>query len=347
VESVRELFEKGGFAMWPLLFLSILSVGTIVERLWFWVRVLTKEQETVNRVLESAQYDWSMARQIAQQAQDRPIGRFLLAPLNIENPTTESFKLALEAVADEELANMRRGDKILEAVIAISPLLGLLGTVLGLIRTLGSISISDLGTAATAGVTTGIGEALISTATGLIVAIFSLMFYRLFQLFLFNQAKILRRAGNSLELLYLQYQAGDRALNLRTSSNPSMTESASSVSTLTTAIPDVSVADPSTRSADAELAEKERKAAARARAMRMKKKEAAKETRSKETSSKPTALEPITSEPATPEPATPEPTTPEPATPEPATPEPATPEPATPEPATPEPTTPEPATPEI
>jgi biopolymer transport protein ExbB len=343
VESVRELFDKGGFAMWPLLFLSILSVGTIVERLWFWVRVLTKEQETVNRVLESAQYDWNMARQIAQQAQDRPIGRFLLAPLNIENPTTESFKLALEAVADEELANMRRGDKILEAVIAISPLLGLLGTVLGLIRTLGSISISDLGTAATAGVTTGIGEALISTATGLIVAIFSLMFYRLFQLFLFNQAKILRRAGNSLELLYLQSQAGDRwrnsgTSNLGTSSNPSMTEPASSVSTLTTAIPDVPVADSSTsstRSADAEFAEKERKAAARARAMRMKKKEAAKEA-AKEASSQPTSLKPTTPEATTSEPATPEPTASEPETSELETSEPETSEPKTPEPKTPE-----------
>ncbi len=324
MDSVRELFEKGGFAMWPLLFLSILSVGTIVERLWFWVRVLTKEQETVNRVLESAQYDWSMAKQIAQQAQDRPIGRFLLAPLNIENPTSESFKLALESVADEELANMRRGDKILEAVIAISPLLGLLGTVLGLIRTLGSISISDLGTAATAGVTTGIGEALISTAAGLIVAIFSLMFYRLFQLFLFNQAKILRRAGNSLELLYLQFQASDR-IQVATSSTPHMTEPELAVSRFTTAIPDVSVAETSaeisTRSADAELAEKERKAAARARAMRMKKKEAAKETSSKPTSPKPTTSEPTTSEPTTSEPTTSEPIASEPTTSEPTPPE--------------------------
>jgi biopolymer transport protein ExbB len=233
VESVREIFEKGGFTMWPLLFLSILSVGTIVERLWFWVRVLTKEQETIERVLESARYDWSMARQIAQQAKERPIGRFLLAPLNLEHPTSESFKLALEASADEELANMRRGDKILEAVIAIAPLLGLLGTVLGLVRTLGSISISDLGTAATAGVTTGIGEALISTATGLIVAIFSLVFYRLFQLFLFNQAKILRRVGNTLELLYLEAEAS-RPLDMVARPSPVVAKSASDLSQSTT-----------------------------------------------------------------------------------------------------------------
>jgi biopolymer transport protein ExbB len=99
---------------------------------------------------------------------------------------------------------MRRGDKILEAVIALSPLLGLLGTVIGLIISLRSIRIGDIGTASTAGVTTGIGEALISTASGLIVAILALAFYRLFQGFLFNQTRVFRKAGNELELLYRQ-----------------------------------------------------------------------------------------------------------------------------------------------
>lgn len=99
---------------------------------------------------------------------------------------------------------MRRGEKFLEAVIALSPLLGLLGTVLGLIRSLGNIRLGDLGTASTEGVTIGIGEALISTASGLVVAIVSLAFYRLFQVFLFTQVKVFRRAGSELELLYRQ-----------------------------------------------------------------------------------------------------------------------------------------------
>jgi biopolymer transport protein ExbB len=114
------------------------------------------------------------------------------------------FRLALETAADDELAAMRQGDKILEAVVALAPLLGLLGTVLGLISSLGSIRISDLGTASTAGVTTGIGEALITTATGLIIAITSLAFYRLFQALWYNQVKIFRKAGSELELLYRQ-----------------------------------------------------------------------------------------------------------------------------------------------
>lgn len=199
--------------MIPLLVLSVLSVATIVERLWFWGRVLRKERELVARVLDAATRDWGLAEEIARQGRSRPIGRFLYAPLRLQAPEPELFQLALESSADEELANMRRGDKILEGVIALAPLLGLLGTVLGLIESLGSISISDLGTAATTGVTLGIGESLISTATGLIVAIVSLAFYRLFQAFVFNQAKIFRKSGNDLELTYRQFWADRQRLN--------------------------------------------------------------------------------------------------------------------------------------
>jgi biopolymer transport protein ExbB len=190
--------------MWPLLALSLLSLGTIFERLWFWARILTKEREIVNRVLEAATRNWEVATEIAHQARRQPIGRYLYAPLRLSKPDPEMFRLALEAAADEELASMRQGDKILEAVIALSPLLGLLGTVLGLIRSLSGIRLGDLGTSSTAGVTLGISESLISTAAGLIVAITSLVFYRLFQGFLFNQVKIFRRAGNELELMYRQ-----------------------------------------------------------------------------------------------------------------------------------------------
>ncbi|OLP16826.1 biopolymer transporter ExbB [Leptolyngbya sp. 'hensonii'] len=202
--SITELFAKGGVAMWPLLLLSILSLSTIIERLWFWVSILMNEREIVNRILDSAQQDWEAATDMARLASNQPIGRFLHAPLKLRNPDPELFKLALEAAADDELTSMKRGDKILEAVIALSPLLGLLGTVVGLIISLKSIRLGDLATTSTAGVTTGIGEALISTASGLIVAIVSLAFYRLFQGFLFTQVKVFRKAGNDLELLYRQ-----------------------------------------------------------------------------------------------------------------------------------------------
>lgn len=203
--DVVQIFRDGGPAMWPLLALSILSLSVIIERLWFWVRILSQESEIVNRILNTASANWGSATELAKRAVNQPIGRFLYAPLRLVKPDPELFRLALEASAEDELSSMRQGEKVLEAVIALAPLLGLLGTVLGLIQSLGNIRLGDLGTAAAAGVTSGIGESLISTAAGLIVAISSLVFYRLFQGFVVNQVKVFRRSGSDLELLYRQY----------------------------------------------------------------------------------------------------------------------------------------------
>ncbi len=203
--DVVDIFRKGGPAMWPLLALSILSLSVIIERLSFWLRMLTQEREIVERVLDAAQQNWRTATELAKRFSYQPIGRFLYAPLRLSTPDPEIFRLALESTAEDELASMRQGEKVLEVVIALAPLLGLLGTVLGLIQSLGSIRLGDLGTSSAAGVTLGIGESLISTATGLIVAITSLVFYRLFQSFVVYQVKVFRKAGSDLELLYRQY----------------------------------------------------------------------------------------------------------------------------------------------
>lgn len=209
--NIITVLEDGGPSIWLLvslfIVLSVLALTTIIERIWFWSKILTREREIVGRVLESASRDWDVARDIARRSLDQPIGRFLHAALDLQKPEPEIFQLALQASADEELAAMRRGEKILEAVIAISPLLGLLGTVLGLIQSLASIRLGDLGTTATGEVTLGISGALTSTAAGLIIAILSLAFYRLFQGLVLGQIKVFRQAGNELELLYRKYWA--------------------------------------------------------------------------------------------------------------------------------------------
>jgi biopolymer transport protein ExbB len=219
--DILDVFQKGGPAMWPLLALSILALSVIFERMWFWLRIFSHEKEIVERVLEAACNNWAVAMDIARQATDQPIGRFLYAPLRLQKNDPETFRLALESTAEDELAGMRRGEKLLEAVVALSPLLGLLGTVLGLIQSLRAIRIGDLGTESTAGVTTGIGESLISTAAGLIVAIGSLVFYRLFQGFVVNQVKVFRKAGNDLELLYRQSPPDPNLLKIEKSLPPS------------------------------------------------------------------------------------------------------------------------------
>jgi biopolymer transport protein ExbB len=204
-----DVIQKGGPAVWPLLFLSILSIGTIFERLWFWGLLLKGERQVADQILDAARRDWDEATHLARQSGGQPMGRFLYTPLRLANQEPEIFRLALEASADEELNSMRRGNKVLEAVVAIAPLLGLLGTVLGLIQSLSGIGPETIRQAAgnnsLSNVTGGIGEALYSTAIGLIIAIVSLAFYRLFQGLLFHQARIFSRTGNELELTYRQF----------------------------------------------------------------------------------------------------------------------------------------------
>lgn len=190
--------------MWPLLVLSVIALGTIIERIWFWSRVITREREVAGRVLEAARREWTAATEIAQRAHRLPMGRFLYAALKLKDQEPEVFRLALETAANEELAAMRRGEKVLELVITVSPMLGLLGTVLGLMSSLGSLDLNDLAIGNAGGAAGGIGQSLITTATGLIIAIVSLMFFRLFQGLVFGQAKVFRQSGSELELLYRQ-----------------------------------------------------------------------------------------------------------------------------------------------
>ena len=197
--------DKGGIAMWPLLLLSILALYTIFERIWFWSKVLFKQRQILNKIFDVVISNPDVADKIARNYRWHPIGNFIYSCLKLSNPDPEVFHLALEAAADDELGLMRRGDKILEAVIALSPLLGLLGTVLGLINSLSSIqNISDLATTSTATVSLGISEALISTATGLIIAIISLACYRIFQGLWFNQVRLFRKVASDLEIIYRQ-----------------------------------------------------------------------------------------------------------------------------------------------
>src|SRR6476646_4071007 len=117
---VYDLFLKGGPVMWPLLGLSIVTFACALERGWFWLQLLSKEDRIVHDVLEAARHDLREAAVIAEQAHILAIGRFLVAPLRLRNPSPETFHLAMEAAADKEFIQMRKGDKLLETVIALS-----------------------------------------------------------------------------------------------------------------------------------------------------------------------------------------------------------------------------------
>lgn len=202
---VYDLFIQGGPVMWPLLGLSVFAISCALERAWFWFRLLSQEDRIVHDVLDAARYDLQKAAEIADYAQFLPIGRFLLAPLRLRQPTPETFRLAMEAAGDKELIRMRKGDKLLETIVAVAPLLGLLGTVTGLIATFGNLTIGGGGTTAEASkAAAGIGEALITTAAGMIVAIVALLIFRIQVTLQSRQIDYFSEVGNELELIYRQ-----------------------------------------------------------------------------------------------------------------------------------------------
>jgi biopolymer transport protein ExbB len=205
MSNLLELVQKGGPVMVPMIGLSIMTVACGFERGWFWWHTLQGEKPLVQQILLAAQEDLFKARTIAEQAQAMPIGRFLLAALRLNQPTPETLRLAMEAAGDREFVQMRKGDKLLETVVAIAPLLGLLGTVTGLIVTFFNLKIGGGGTSVdTSKAALGIAEALITTAGGMIVAIMALAIFRVCVSLQSSQMDYFADVGNELELIYRQ-----------------------------------------------------------------------------------------------------------------------------------------------
>lgn len=205
MSNLLDLVIKGGPVMIPIMGFSVATVACAFERSWFWYRLLSQEDKIVHDVLEASRYSLSDAKTIAEQAQELPIGRFLLAPLKLKQPSPETFRLAMEAAGDREFVKMRKGDKLLETTVAVSPLLGLLGTVTGLIATFSSLNIGGGGTTEQATqAAAGIGEALITTAAGMIVAIMALLVFRVLVTLQSRQMDYFSEVGSELELIYRQ-----------------------------------------------------------------------------------------------------------------------------------------------
>lgn len=210
--DIKNVFIAGGVVMWPLLFASVLAVALIIERLRFWIKINRRQQRVVREVLNAYRLNNVVtAIDILQKNADLPIARIFLTALELEEPTPEEFRLALESEAQAEIPLLKRFTTIFDTIISLAPLLGLLGTVLGLITSFASLNIGDVGGSKTAGVTSGISEALVSTATGLIVAIFTLFFANTFRGLYQRQIALIQEYGGELELLYRRrYERGDK-----------------------------------------------------------------------------------------------------------------------------------------
>ncbi|HAA26640.1 MAG TPA: biopolymer transporter ExbB [Cyanobacteria bacterium UBA8553] len=207
--AILTFFKAGGIVAWPLLAFSLTAVTLIAERLIFWFRVNRRQRRVVRDVLKLYQQKPSAAINYLQQNADLPIAKIFLEALELDRPNPEEFRLALESAAQAELPTLKRFNTIFDTIVGLSPLLGLLGTVLGLMTAFSSLKIGDVGGTRTAGVTGGISEALVSTVMGLVVAIFTLFFTNMFRGFYQRQLALIQEYGGQLELLYRrQYEQG-------------------------------------------------------------------------------------------------------------------------------------------
>ena len=193
------LFISGGFVMWPLLFFSIMSFAFIIERLIFWRKIVSYNQNNLNSVVEK----FSNLEKIQQTKNsiNNPYKNLILKLKEFDLNNQKNLSIALSLSLQSIEYEFDKFNKFFSTTISISPLLGLLGTVFGLINSFSSIEIGNIG-ANSEEVTGGISEALISTAAGLIVAIFTLIFSNYFKAIKYEQLRKLNEFCGKFETSY-------------------------------------------------------------------------------------------------------------------------------------------------
>ncbi len=170
--------RAGGWLMWPILACSVVAMAIILERLWSLRRRRVMPPGLMEQVWQWQRAQALTPERIQALAQGSPLGRLLSAGLVNRNHSREVMKEAINDVGRQVVANLERYLNTLGTIASVSPLLGLLGTVFGMIDIF--TVIIDAGVGNPGVLAGGISEALLTTAAGLTVAIPSLMFHRYF-----------------------------------------------------------------------------------------------------------------------------------------------------------------------
>ena len=196
--TAMELFKHGGPIMWPILVVSFLLVTVAVERVIFIIRENARRQpELVDKMLERVEAkDVEGAVELGKKSQDY-VARILVYALTHKE---HSLGNAFTRAANQEMQRYSQGLPTLDTCVTAAPLLGLLGTVTGMMGTFGALGGGDIGAAASK-ITGGVAEALIATMCGLAIAILGLLPFN----YLNTRAEEARHevedASNSLEIM--------------------------------------------------------------------------------------------------------------------------------------------------
>ncbi len=193
-----DLFQQGGIVMYPLIACSVISLTVILERALFWIRDKRNvDGRLVDQVLNLARTrEYEKIKQSTQGSADYVV-RVLVCGLVHKD---YSLSKAMEMAAIEEIKRMKRYLPVLDTMITAAPLLGILGTVIGIIHSfdmLGKAGIQD-----PQAVTSGIAQALLTTAAGLLIAIFTLFPYNYFMSKVEKAGIRIEKYATSLEILH-------------------------------------------------------------------------------------------------------------------------------------------------
>jgi biopolymer transport protein ExbB len=202
--SAMDLFRAGEWIMWPMLTVSLLMFTVIIERLMFIAREnASREPEVVEKMLESVERrDVEGALAIGRKSKDSVAKILVYSLSNREYSLSNAFVRA----SGQELSRYSQGLPILDTCITAGPLLGLIGTVTGMMRTFGALGTGDV-TGAAATITGGVAEALIATACGLTIAVIGLFPFNYLNSRTEQAKQEIADASHALEILIKKSEA--------------------------------------------------------------------------------------------------------------------------------------------
>jgi biopolymer transport protein ExbB len=208
-KTAMELFKAGGPVMWPVLLVMFLGLTVVVERLLFIVRENSyRDHAMVEKMMEKVEArDVDGAVAIGSKSKDF-VARVLVYALS--NKDT-SLSNAFIRASNQELARFQQGLATLDTVITAAPLLGLLGTVTGMMRTFGSLGEGGDIASKAGSITGGVAEALIATACGLAIAVSALFPFNYLNARLEEARHEVEDASNALELIIKKTEFEDAA----------------------------------------------------------------------------------------------------------------------------------------
>lgn len=178
INYVLDIIKSGGIVMYPLLFCSVLALAVIIERFWTLRTSRLAPKSLVDELWGWIKRKELNSKRLRELRDAAPLGRILAAGLVNAKHGREIMKESIQEEASQVIHEMERFLTILGTIVTVSPLLGLLGTVLGMVELFAQLRAGGAGNAEM--LAGGISEALITTVTGLMVAIPALVFHRYF-----------------------------------------------------------------------------------------------------------------------------------------------------------------------